>query len=112
MAEMKKLIPKNDYVRNKDRQDPNAALKLSDDKLVDRLFKVGYVVHTIIPETTKYTEKNKVDMYANLIDICICPYEYLFMITSGNVKTKSKIFKVQQHNPVEKIEFLKSVKGR
>ena len=112
MAEMKKLIPKNGYVRNKDWQDPIAALKLSDDKLVDQLSKVGYVVHTIIPETTKYTEKNKVGMYANPTDICIGPYEYLFMITYDNVKTESKIFKVQIHNPVEKIEFLKSVKGR
>ena len=111
MAEMKKLIPKNDYLRNKDRQDPIAVLKLSDDKLVDQLSKVGYVVHTIIPETTKYTEKNKVGMYTNPIDICIGPYGYLFMITYDYVKMERKIFKVQLHNPVEKIEFLKSVKG-
>ena len=112
MAEMKKLIPKNDYVRNKDRQDQIAVLKLSDDNLVDQLFIVGYAVHTIMPETTKYTEKNKVGMYINPIDICIGPYEYLFMITYDNVKMESKIFKVQLYNPVEKIEFLKSVKGR
>ena len=49
MAEMKMLIPKNDYARNKDRQDPIAVLKLSDDKLVDQLSKVDYAVHTIIP---------------------------------------------------------------
>ena len=108
---MKKLIPKNDHVRNKDWQDPIAVLKLSDDKLVDQLSKVAYVVHTIIPETTKYTEK-KVSMYANPIDICIGPYGYLFMIAYDKVKMESKIFKVQLHNPVEKIEFLKSVKGR
>ena len=112
MAEMKKLIPKNVYVRNKDRQDPAAVLKLSDDKLVDQLSKVGYVVHTIIPETTKYTEKNKVGMYTNPIDICIGPYGYLFMITYDNVKMEIKIFKVQLHNPVEKFGFLKSLKGR
>ena len=87
-------------------------MKLSDDKLVDQLSKVGYVVHTIIPEITKYTEKNKVGMYTNPIDICIGPYGYLFMITYDNVKMESKIFKVQMHNPVEKIEFLKSVNGR
>ena len=108
---MKKLIPKNDYVRNKDQQDPITVLKLSDDKLVNQLSKVGYVVHTIIPETTKYTEKNKVGMYANPIDICIGPYGYLFMITYDNVKMESKIFKIQPHNPVEKTEFLKLVKG-
>ena len=107
MAEMKKLIPKNGYVRNKDWQDPIAALKLSDDKLVDQLSKVGYVVHTIIPETTKYTEKNKVGMYTNPIDICIGPYGYLFMITYDNVKMESKIFKVQLHNPVAKNWILK-----
>ena len=111
-AEMKKLIPKNDYVRNKDRQDPIAVLKLPNDKLVDQLSKVGYVVHTINPETTKYTKKNKIGMYTNPIDICFGPYGYLFMITYDNVKLESKIFNVQLHNPVEKIEFLKSVKGR
>ena len=56
MAEMEKPIPKNDYARNKDRQDQTAVLKLFDDKLVHQLSKLGYVVHTIIPETTKYTE--------------------------------------------------------
>ena len=112
MAEMKKLIPKNDYVRNKDRQDPIAVLKLSDDKLVHQLSKVGYIVHTIIPETTKYTKKNKVGMYTNHTGICIGPFGYLFMITYDNVKIESKIFKVQLHNPVEKIEFLKLTKGQ
>ena len=33
------------------------------------------------------------------------------MITYDNVKMESKIFKVQPHNPVEKTEFLKLVKG-
>ena len=107
MAEMKKLMPKNDYVRNKDRQDPNAVLKLSDNKLVDQLFKVGYVVQTIITETAKYTKKNKVGMYANLIDNCIGPYGYLFMITYDNVKMESKIFKVQLRNAVKKKGILK-----
>ena len=106
MVEMKKLIPKNDYVRNKDRQEPIEVLKLSDDKLVDQLSNVGYVVHAIIPETTKYTKKNKVGMYTNAIHICIGPHGYLFMINYDNAKMESKIFKVQLHNAVEKTEFL------
>ena len=91
MTRMKKLIPKNDYVRKKDRRDPTAVLKISDDKLVDQLSKVDYVVHTIILETTKYTKKNKVGMYTNPIDICIGPYGYLFMITYDNVKMESNL---------------------
>ena len=67
MAEMKKLIPKNDYERNKDRQDPIAVLKLSNDKLVDQLSKVGYVIHTNISETTKYTEKKKLACIQTLL---------------------------------------------
>ena len=34
---MKNLLRKNDYVRNKDRQDPIAVLKLSDKKLVKHM---------------------------------------------------------------------------
>ena len=40
IAEMKNLIPKNDYVRNKDRQDPMTVLKLSDDQLLNKLGKL------------------------------------------------------------------------
>ena len=76
MAETKKLILKKDSVRNKDRQDAIAVLKLSDDKLADQLSKVGYILHTIIREATKYTEKKKVGMYTIPTDICIGPYEW------------------------------------
>ena len=41
MAEMKRLMSKNDYVRDKDQQDLITVLKLSDDKLFDQLSKVG-----------------------------------------------------------------------
>ena len=38
---MKRLMSKNDYVRDKDQQDLITVLKLSDDKLFDQLSKVG-----------------------------------------------------------------------
>ena len=60
MAIMKRLIKKNDYVRNKDRQDPVAVLRLSDEELLEHLSNIGYVVQTIIPEITKFTNNNKV----------------------------------------------------
>ena len=37
---------------------------------------------------------------------------FVLVITYDNVKMESKTLKVQLQNPVEKIEFLKSVKGR
>ena len=39
---MRKLLPKNDYVRNRDRQDPIAVLKLSHKDLVDHIKKIGW----------------------------------------------------------------------
>ena len=40
---MRKHLPKNDYVRNKDRQDPVAVIKLTDDKFTSFLGSLGYV---------------------------------------------------------------------
>ena len=40
-------------------------------------------------------------MYTNPIDICVGPYGDIFIITYDNVKMESKIFKEQQHSPVD-----------
>ena len=42
-------MPKNHYVRNKDRQDPTYVLKLSQPKLTEYIEKIGFVGHTVIP---------------------------------------------------------------
>ena len=47
MQIIKKLLPKNDYV--KDRQDPMSVLKLSQPKLTEHIDKIGYLGHTVIP---------------------------------------------------------------
>ena len=54
MKIMKNLARKNDYVRNKDQQDPIAVLKLSDEKVIKHMKEIGFVVHTLIPESTKF----------------------------------------------------------
>ena len=41
MQIMRKLLPKNEYVRNKDRQDPISVLKLSQPKLADYIENIG-----------------------------------------------------------------------
>jgi len=73
---VRKLIPKNDYVRNKDRQDPMAALKLTEDKMTSYLNSSDFVGHTIIPELDKYTEHNQDGMYPNPISITIGPFNH------------------------------------
>ena len=59
MTKTRKLIPQNDHVKNKDRQDPSAVLTLCSDALTSFLSSVGYVSHTLIPELDKFTDKNR-----------------------------------------------------
>ena len=61
--QFRKLIPKSDHVKNKDRQDPAAVLTLSNTKLTDALENIGYGCHTIIPELDKYSADNQRGMY-------------------------------------------------
>ena len=48
-ATMRKLIPKDDHVRNRDRQDPSA---LTSNSLLSYLFRISLVSTTVIPETS------------------------------------------------------------
>lgn len=69
MSKMKKLIPRNDHVKNKDRQDPSAVLTLCSDALTSFLSSVDYVCHTIIPELDKFTDNNRLGMYPSPISV-------------------------------------------
>ena len=106
MSKMRMLIPKNDIVRNKDRQDPISVLKLSESNVVSYLQNIGYVVHTLIPETTKFTVNNKVGMYPCPLSVCMGPYGYIFVLTHGTGKSKTSIYKVKLHNPIDSIDLI------
>ena len=49
-SQVKRLIPKNDFVRNRDRQDPSAVLAITDESLLEFLSDTGSVTSTIIPD--------------------------------------------------------------
>ena len=55
----RKLVPKNDHVKNKDRQDPSAVLELTKQSVIDELGQTWYVCQTIIPELDKFTQENR-----------------------------------------------------
>ena len=57
---MRKFLPRNDHVRNKDRQDPATVIRFTDEKLIEYLKELDFVSHTIIPETDHFTELNGV----------------------------------------------------
>ena len=105
--EMRKFLPRNDHVRNKDRQDPTAVIKLTNPDFTKYLSALDFVGHTIIPETDRFTEHNKVGMYPNPISIATGPYGNLLWLTLNTDTGLSSLFMAQLHNPVQKIVKLK-----
>ena len=106
MQIMRKLLPKNDYVRNKDRQDPISVLKLSQPKLTEYIDKIGYVGHTVIPKSIKFSDKNKVGMYPCPISITVDEQCFLYFLSLDTKTGKSKLYKTQLHNPVQKTDAI------
>ena len=107
MKIMKNLIRKDDYVRNKDRQDPIAVLKLSDENVIKHMKETGFVVHTLVPESTTFIQANKIGMFPGPLSLSLGPYGFLFMLTYDSATQTCKIF-IKLHNSIEKIELIKS----
>lgn len=104
---MRKFLPRNDHVRNKDRQDPAAVIRLADEKLIEYLKELDFVSHTIIPETDHFTELNRVGMYPHPISITMGPYGSLLFLTLNQETGTSNLYMAQLPNPIQKVEVLK-----
>lgn len=107
MKIMKNFVHKNDYVRNKDQQDPIAVLKLSDEKVIKHMKEIGFVVHTLIPKSTKFVQTNKIGMFPGPLSLSLSPYGFPFILTYDFTTQTSMIFKIKLHNPIEKNELVK-----
>ena len=77
----RKLIPKNDHVKNKDRQDPSAVLTLTSGRLTGELMNTGYVCHTIVPELDKYSADNQSGMYPSPIRVVVTSYGWIAFLS-------------------------------
>ena len=64
---IKKFLKSNDYVRNRDRQDLTAVLKLCNKDLTEHFTNIGYICHTIITETVRPTTSNRLNTYPNIV---------------------------------------------
>ena len=96
-------------MRNKDRQDPAAVIRLADERLIEYLQKLDFVSHTIIPETDHFTEYNRVGMYPHPISIAVGPFGSLLFLTLNQETGTSNLYMAQLHNPVQKVEVIKTV---
>lgn len=88
---VRKLIPKNDFLPNKDHQDPMAVLKLTEHKMISYLNFLDLVALTIIPELEKYTEHNQVSMYPNPISITTGPFGSLVFLSFDSTTGSSNV---------------------
>lgn len=104
---MRKFLPRNDHVRNKDCQDPAAVIRLADEKLIEYLKELDFMSHTIIPETDHFTELNRVGMYPHSISITMVPYGSLQFLTLNQEMGTSNLCMAQLHNPIQKVEVLR-----
>ena len=77
---MRKFLPRNDHVRNKDRQDPAAVISLADEKLIEYLRPLDFVSHTIIPEMDHFIEHKSVGMYSHPINIAVGSFSSLLFL--------------------------------
>ena len=102
----RKLIPKNDHVKNKDRQDPSSVLTLSSTKLTDELKVCGYICHTIIPELDKYSPDNQRGMYPSPISIAIPSFGWIAFLSVDSKTSLSKLYKARLDSPVDNIEVI------
>ena len=82
-------------------------MKLTNPDFTSYLRSLDFVGHTIIPETDRFTEHNKVGMYPNPISIATGPYGSLLFLSLNTVTGLSSLFMAQLHNPVQKIVKLK-----
>ena len=102
----RKLIPKNDHVKNKDRQDPSSVLTLSSTKLTDELKVCGYVCHTIISELDKYSPENQRGMYPSPISVAIPSFGWIAFLSFDSKTSLSTLYKARLHSPVDNIKAI------
>lgn len=107
MAQMRKLIPRNDHVKNKDRQDPSAVLTLCNNNLTSFLANVGYVCHTIIPELDKFTDNNRLGMYPSPISVSVAKFGWLLFLSWDSKLSSATLYRARLHSPIDKISAIR-----
>ncbi len=105
---LKKYLPKNDHVRNRDRQDPTAVLRLCNAELCNYVADLGYVSQTVVPEMVRYTSSNRVGMHQNIASVAIGPNGYIIFLCFEEKKKAFQLFKAKLHNPVQEIQMISS----
>ena len=107
-TKMHQLLPKSDYVVNRDRMDPSAVIALTRNAVTDYLSSVGYLSVTIIPEMCKFTEDNRVGFYPKPVDVCVGPFGKILALYNYNEQDgTSNLLSARLHCPVDQLQILR-----
>ena len=106
MELMKNFIPKNDHIKNKDRQDPSSVVTLTNLGLITYLQNVGLVVKTIIPELDEFSTDNVAGIYHHPFSICLGRYGTFYFLCLDDPHGKAVLYHARLHNPVDNIKLV------
>ena len=107
---MRILIPINDHVRNRDRQDPQSVVTLTNEKLCDYLMTLKTFSSTIMPETCRYTTDNRSGMYKKPIAIAIGPYGWFYVLYDFDASSgTTSLLKARLHSPIEVTQIKQNI---
>ena len=112
-SKMRSFTPKNDNVRNRDRQNPEAVFTLTRAPLLDYLQTLKMISSTMIPETCRGTIDNLPGMYQKPIAVEVGPYGWIYVLfdLDSNLGT-TKLLKARLNSPVDKFSVVeKDVKA-
>ena len=98
--ELKKLLPR-DSVLNKDRMDINCILRLSKEAVLAPLRTVDRVVHSVLLDSYKISDTNKVGLYPHPVPICPSEQGKLLVLDYAPLKNLTRLLEVRFHVPAD-----------
>lgn len=97
---LKRILPR-DSVLNKDRMDVNCILHLSTERVLNHLQTIDRVVHSVVPDTYKISDTNKVGLYPHPITLCNGEHGRLLVLDYVPTKNLTRLLEARLHVPAD-----------
>ena len=97
---LKKILPR-DSVLNKNRMDVDYVLHLSKGNVLLHLESIDHVVHSIVPDSYRISETNKIGMYPHPIAVCVGDRGKILFLDYAPGKNSSRLLEVRLHVPAD-----------
>ena len=99
----RKLVPKDDHMKTKDRQDSLPFLNWASKTWLTNWVELG---KSVISELDKFTQQNRTRMIPSPISIAVANYVWILFQAFDAKSNTSKLSKARLHSPVDKLSSL------